>query len=119
MKRIFAICLLLTIVFIGCKQHDSVSVEGTVVEYHVTGTKNTGDMSIAYNSEFDQSFGGQYPSPWVYKFTTDKKPFTPKVRASAVGIDASVTVKILVNGTVVKSETGTGATGAEAQYMIQ
>jgi hypothetical protein len=122
--KTYTLSLILLMIFGACSKSNS-SSDASQVEYQVTATNSTG-ITVAYNNENEQYVSGSYQSGWTYKFTTTKKPFTTNVRAlpyNTINISAniSVTVKILVNGNIVKTETatGTGSADVEAQYIIQ
>jgi hypothetical protein len=123
MKKTIFNFLLLTLLFISCNK--STSSGGKSVEYQVTAT-NYSQITVAYNNENEQYVSGSYQSGWKYTFTTTKKPFTTLVRAislsSSVGtLTTTCTIKILVDGVVVKTESLSNATAADvtAQYVIQ
>ncbi len=121
-KNLFLFLLIGTAI-ISCSKNSSGSE--TEVEYQVTAT-NYSQLTVAYNNEIELYTSGIYQTGWKYNFKTSKNPFTTLVRAIAIStspgsVNVTCTVKILVNGNVVKTETITNNIGADvtAQYVIQ
>ena len=123
MKKPIFYLIVLSVLFLSCNK--STSSGGKSVEYQVTAT-NYSQITVAYNNENEQYVSGSYQSGWKYNFTTAKKPFTTLVRAislsSSVGtLSTTCTIKILVDGVVVKTETLSNTVAADitAQFVIQ
>lgn len=123
MKTAHLLLALFIVIAFSCNK--SSSGNESVVEYQVTAT-NYSQLTVAYNNENEQYVSGSYQSGWKYSFKTSKKPFTALIRAlslsTSIGsVNTNCTIKILVNGNVVKTETQTniGSTDVTAQYVIQ
>jgi nickel-dependent lactate racemase len=99
----------------GCKK-DSTSSGAKNVEYQFTTTAAQG--VVIYANEAQQQMGTSAVSGWKYSFSTEKKPFTTYLQGVAMGPGTpSMSVKILVGGQVMASQSGTG--GVQVQYVIQ
>lgn len=118
--KIFLFIALILPFFISCKKNSTSSSSQTEVEYQVT--TNVSSLNAFYNNENEQFVGGTYSSGWKYNFKTSKKPFTTSLRSTAVGsTTVTITVKILINGSVAATNTASGTNSADVQtqYIIQ
>jgi hypothetical protein len=74
---------------------------------------NARQQGVNYHNEDERLWAEISPLPvnWSHKFVPNRKPFHALLRASIIaneGETATVTLEILVNGKVIKSETQSG-----------
>jgi hypothetical protein len=119
MKNFIIIFLLIS--FLSCKKDSGNS--GSTVEYQVTATNTSIQMVVAYNNNLAQFISGMYQSGWKASFTPSQKPFTASLQVSPYSsTTTTVTLKILVDGTVVQTITGpvdVSSPFLHIQYVVQ
>lgn len=129
MKAIFYSLLVMTM--ISCNKasiDDNLGLPNSnnnTIEYRITAT-NASNIYMNYYDKDQIQQGGSCSSGWVVQFSTSLKPYTAYLRANAQNPspsqpNMSLTVKILVNGTIVKQSTVSGnvTIDKEIQYVIQ
>ena len=114
----------LLILLFACKK-DSIENKEHSIQYEVTAS-NYYLLSVNYTNRDQQYLGAQCESGWKLGFTTSKKPFTATLRAvcgsTNAGINtATATVKIYVDGKLVKEESKSDkyAIDVSTQYVLE
>lgn len=103
--------------------------DSTNIEYQVTVANEKAQLIINYNDENQKYTGGSGKNEWVYNFSVSKKPFTSMLLVNLYPADGisktTATLKILVNGKVVRSVTGIikvsngEPTSQQIQYILR
>ena len=111
MKKFFYSFLLVSV--LSCSKDEGGNpTPSREVEYRMTYA-NAIQQHVNYHNEDERLWGEISPLPvnWSRKFVPNRKPFHALLRGGAIAREnevATVTVEILVNGKVVKSETQSG-----------
>jgi hypothetical protein len=98
----------------ACKKDNGTPNGPTEVEYRAINT-NASHMYVSYHNEDQRLWGFQDPANWSTKFVLKQKPFTALLRGTIISkenLTGTLTMEILVNGKVVKSETKSGSQAA-------
>lgn len=124
-KKLLFVILASCLFIFSCSKSNSSSGNSNTVEYRITAT-NAGNMNMGYNDKDQILIGGACSSGWVMNFTTNKKPYTAYLKATPynpinTSLPITLNLKILVNGTVVKTQDFSGMVSLieEIQYVIQ
>jgi len=109
MKRFFSFIGYLLLLFSSCSKKNDLG--STIIEYQMTSVERQDLLVLmTYNNESGTPISGTYLSGWKQQIVVKNKPFTAYVRANypsiCSGCYLNVSLKILVNGTVVKEQTG-------------
>lgn len=111
--------------FVFCTACNKKNYAGTTtVEYQVVVT-NSSKIDITYNNVLGNKIMVTAQDGWTFDITDVKKPFTAYIQAASTSPFSSVTttstVNILVNGSIVKTDTASSNTvaTAEAEYILQ
>src|SRR5450432_3780159 len=111
MSKLFAACIISFLLFIGCKKSNSAS--SVTVEYQVT-TTNSSNIDISYNNVLGNKTQVNAQTSWVFDIIGPTKPYSAYIQASSSSpfssIQTTCTVKILVNGGIVKTATASSNT---------
>ena len=109
MRKFYFIFFIIFFATFSCKKNNT--SKNTTVEYQMTIVERQ-DIAIlmTYNDQNGSPITGTYLSGWKQKVTVSNKPYTAYLRANypnvCSGCYLNATLKILVDGIVVKEQTG-------------
>jgi hypothetical protein len=121
MKQFIVIAVLFLALFTGCNKSGSGT---TTVEYQVA-TTNSSSIDISYTNAAGTKTQLNTTTSWVFDIVNPTRPFAASIQASShspfSSITTTCTVTVLVNGSVVKTNTSSSNTiaVAEADYNLQ
>ena len=122
MTRTIICCIVLFTLLGACnKKADNNTV---TVEYQAIAT-NSSQIDITYNNVLGNKIVTSGKDAWTFQIPNPTKPFTAYLKGESTSpfssVTTSLTVNIVVNGSVVKTLTTTSNTiaVAEIEYVIQ
>jgi hypothetical protein len=117
---------LLSMLLFACSKSDSADINSYRIEYRLTAA-NAANISVVYNGMYNSSVTeSNVSSSWSLPgFLVTHTPFTASLFVTAApvnpGINVTVNLKIIVNGSAVRSQdfSVSGAFSDRVLYIIQ